>query len=774
MKPVEKKADLTAKDTKSKTKKDGAGSTTRTTRKSQRSYSMKPVAKKAELTERDTKSILKNGGETTGGTTRGRSKNWIDDFPDPKPIAAGQSTRGRHSKAKKIAIIAIALLFICGALLTIGIWALSHASVTFCDTSDCLRHVIELKEAMDTSVDPCYDFYKFTCGSWKPKQRERSMIARVFDESTDRAISEMEGPREKTIAPKAVDYFKSCIQRRDFTLDDLRVYFNFKEQIGFLWPEKNQPAIDALLPLLNLTINWNINLLFHLRALPAYKRRPQTLYIRRGIVSTRWLDPTWTPATFAEAVKQHCALLRIEPPNASSIDALKITVEDIVDAAVKVPPDATSDTQFTLREIEVLMPKRTDEWLSNVNKLHSPQFTWTLDSAVALEDDTILQNVYALLQKYKEKKQTLMEGFSFVFLRMSLWLFAGKPELRHGPDPEVGRNIWKRTCLKYTTGHFGLLVAAKHIYARYSSSVRNELERFHQSIQAAMKQQLEDAYWIEASIRSRAVIKIEELTLNAMPEENFFSEVNLAGLYRDFPKINASFISNYIAVAAAYRRLIGHDSFISVYSKQFGAGAPSRYNYYYNIAYMALGAMEPPILYLNGTKAMIYGSFGTLIAGCMVRSLDRRGVLVNDLGRKEKWWDSPAYTERISCDLLSGSKHDGGGTGQSPKAKSIGGRDPREVRFSALFPLAPGLAVSFMAHRVAVTKEGTYVQHRLRGFEDYTDDQLFFLTYCLMTCATNSSGEMCNVPMRQTQAFADAYQCPFESPMNPSKKCTFF
>ncbi|XP_075540942.1 neprilysin-11-like isoform X2 [Dermacentor variabilis] len=717
---------------------------------------------------------MKDGVGTTTRTVGGSSRNWIDSFPDPKANAADPSTGGRHSKAKKIASIAVALLFICVVLLTIGKWALSDASLTFCDTPDCLRHVIELKEAMDTNVDPCDDFYKFTCGSWKPKQKEQSMIARVFDESTNRAISEMEGLREKTIVPKAVDYFKSCIQRRDFTSDDLRAYFNFKEQIGFLWPEKNQPAIEALLPLLNLTINWNINLLFRVRALPAYKRRPQTLYIRRGLLSTRWLDPTWTPATFAEVVRQHCALLRIEPPPASSIQELKITVEDIIDAAVKVPPDATSDTQFTLREIEVLMPKRTDEWLSNVNKLHSPQFTWTLDSHVALEDDTILQNIYALLNKYKEKKQTLMEGFSLVFLRMSLWLVAGKTELRYGPDPEVGRKIWKRICLRYTTSHFGLLVAAKHIYARYSSSVRSELKLFHQSIQAAMKQQLEDAYWIEASVKSRAVIKIEELTLNAMPEENFFSEVNLAGLYRDFPKIGASFINNYIAVAAAYRRVIGHDSFISVYSKQLGAGAPSRYNYYYNIAYMALGAMEPPILYLNGTGAMIYGSFGTLIAGCMVRSFDKRGVLVNDQGKNEKWWDSPAYTQRISCDLLSGSKYHGGGTGQSSTAKPINGRDPREVRFSSLFPMALGLTVSFMAHRGAMAKKGRYVQQRLRGFEDYTDDQLFFMTYCLMTCKTNSSGEVCNVPMRQTQAFADAYQCPSESPMNPSKKCTFF
>ncbi|KAH7960331.1 hypothetical protein HPB49_018728 [Dermacentor silvarum] len=259
-----------------------------------------------------------------------------------------------------------------------------------------------------------------------------------------------------------------------------------------------------------------------------------------------------------------------------------------------------------------------------------------------------------------------------------------------------------------------------------------------------------------------------------MPEENFFSDVNLARLYRDFPNIGASFISNYIAVAQAYRLLIGHDSFISVYSKRLGGGAPNRYNYYYNIAYMSLGAMEPPILYLDGTEAMMYGSFGTLIAECLVRSFDKRGVLVNELGKKETWWNSTTYAERVSCDFLSDSMSGGSGTSHDAKTRPAGSRDPREVRFSALFPLAPALTTSFIAHRGALFKEGRYVQHRLRGLEDYSDDQVFFLTYCLMTCARNSSGEACNVPLRQMQAFADAFQCTTGSRMNPYKKCTFF
>ncbi|KAL1471715.1 hypothetical protein MTO96_023542 [Rhipicephalus appendiculatus] len=723
----------------------------------------------AEKRKRQAGSKSSSGSSTSSGR-RDSAKNW----GELEGMRSGTVSRVRMRRTQVIIIVAATTLFIaCASLLLFLAWVFSQPTIEFCNTPDCIRHAIELKEAMNTRVKPCEDFYQFTCGSWKPKHKERSVVAQIFDDSTTSAIDEMEkGSSEKAVVPKAPDYFRSCIRRRDLTPAEVGVFIDFKHQLGLFWPEKPQVAIDALLPLLNMTITWNINLLFHLRALPAYKGRPQTLYIRRGILNTKWLDPKWTPLTFAEAVRMHCRVLGVEAPSASSIQELKNTVEDIINATLTVPPDATSDTQFKLKEIELLMPKRADDWLKHLNVLHSPQFTWTLDSPVALEDDAILQNLYALQQKYRDKKQTLLEGFAFVFVRTTLWLFAGKPEMRYGTDPEVNRNLWKRACLSYTTANFGLLVAVKHIYSRYTPTVRADLLRFHHSIQEALKQQLQDAAWIDEPAKKRATVKIDELTLNAMPEETFFTDVNLARLYRDFPTIGLSFIGNYIAVAAAYRLLIGHDSFISVYSKQLGGGAPSRYNYYYNIAYMSLGAMEPPILYLNGTMAMMYGSFGTLIAECLVRSFDKRGVLVNDLGQSEKWWDSPAYKERISCDLLSDSKSGDSDDGV-PSTPPPGSRDPREVRFSALFPIAPGLTTSFIAHRQAIATDG-YVQRRLHGLDDFDDDQIFFLSYCFTTCAVNSTGDSCNVPLRQMDRFANAFHCEPDTPMNPQKKCTFF
>ncbi|KAK8757741.1 hypothetical protein V5799_004629 [Amblyomma americanum] len=582
----------------------------------------------------------------------------------------------------------------------------------------------------------------------------------------------MEGQSEDAVVPKASEYYKSCVKPREVTATELHTFMRFKQDLGLMWPEKKQVAQDALFVLIKMSISWGIHLLFNLRALPAYKGRPQTLYLRRGILNAKWLGKNWTHGRFVTDVANHCGILGVAVPT-DGYEELRQTVEDIIKSALAIPPDATSDTQFKLKEMELLMPNSTQHWLAYLNDLHKPQFRWDLNSPVALEDDAILTAIDALQKTYAAKNELLMMGFSYVFVRSYLWVLGGKPELLYGSDANLGRHMLKVTCLEFTTSHFGLLVAAKHIHERYSVDTREGLNQFYHTIQSETKALLSEAQWVGSMTRTQAFIKLDELTLNAMPDEDFFSKINLARLYRDFPATSGSFVNNFIDVAAAYRLLIGHDHFIGIYSKRLGGGSPNRYNYYYNIAYLSLGALEPPILYTDGTLAMKYGSLGTVIAECAVRTFDRRGVQVDEKGRTEHWWDTPAYAERTSCDLLAGVAT---GTG-SPDRKPAG-RDPREILHSALFPLAPALTTSFYAYRRAVVtlqEDNKVDQLRLRGMDELTDDQVFFLTYCLMTCGTSkTSGDACNVPLRHMPEFATAFSCPEGSSMNPVKKCTFF
>ncbi|KAL3179270.1 hypothetical protein MRX96_038172 [Rhipicephalus microplus] len=281
----------------------------------------------------------------------------------------------------------------------------------------------------------------------------------------------------------------------------------------------------------------------------------------------------------------------------------------------------------------------------------------------------------------------------------------------------------KKACLNYVQSYFGLLISARHIYARYNATVRGHLERFFDMIKAEVKKSIRDSYWIDTIVKDKVHAKLDEISFNAMPDDRFFSKTDLATLYRNFPRIRGSFVENFIAIAKAYRKVIGEDSFITIFSKRLGGGDASRYNYYYNIAFVALGAMEPPILYDDGTLAMRYGSLGMMLAQCMVRSFDIHGVFVNKAGENEAWW---------------------GGVGGPAEAAPL-----RLVGRTGRPDWWPGLAAT-----VGTVPAGERNARCVR-------------------CVSNN-GDACNVPLRHSAKFATAFRCPPRSRMNPSDKCLFF
>lgn len=90
-----------------------------------------------------------------------------------------------------------------------------------CATPDCLHLSGFLADNMDTSVDPCEDFHRFSCGGYRnrhhlaPDQDEVTMIQSLSDELDERLREMIEnpnggGPRTPSEA-KLRDFFLSCV-----------------------------------------------------------------------------------------------------------------------------------------------------------------------------------------------------------------------------------------------------------------------------------------------------------------------------------------------------------------------------------------------------------------------------------------------------------------------------------------------------------------------------------------------------------------------------------
>ncbi|KAH9378053.1 hypothetical protein HPB48_010605 [Haemaphysalis longicornis] len=93
----------------------------------------------------------------------------------------------------------------------------------------------------------------------------------------------------------------------------------------------------------------------------------------------------------------------------------------------------------------------------------------------------------------------------------------------------------------------------------------------------------------------------------------------------------------------------------------------------------------------------------------------------------------------------------------------------------SLFPEIPALEVAYAAYLDAVRNSGGVPQGIAPGL---SGEQVFFSTLCYMTCSlTDDHGfgqADCNKAVRNFPAFAQAFQCPSGSAMNPERKCSFF
>ena len=93
-----------------------------------------------------------------------------------------------------------------------------EAADEVCETTACVELASELLTNMNTTVDPCVDFFEYTCGGWvakNPLPDDKTRIS-TFDQLADSAKSilktELEHPAAFTgTVTKAVDYYASCM-----------------------------------------------------------------------------------------------------------------------------------------------------------------------------------------------------------------------------------------------------------------------------------------------------------------------------------------------------------------------------------------------------------------------------------------------------------------------------------------------------------------------------------------------------------------------------------
>ncbi|XP_037515100.1 membrane metallo-endopeptidase-like 1 [Rhipicephalus sanguineus] len=654
----------------------------------------------------------------------------------------------------------------------------------------CRKHGYNLALTRDLSVSPCDDFYAHTCGNWN---RLYSVpIASVMRLQAQR-VTYKELTKYGSEAGSAAAFYATCEFPKSGNEEAaLSLFAVWKRSVGLLWPERRQTAkVHPLGTLLRLSLNWNVNLLFTVR-INADRRRPgRTFFFGTGTLNERQRRKRGSDRqeVFEHIVADHCRVLNASA-STGNLTQLKAVVDALYGVVLKARTYDANTDQIWIRLSaidEYMAAVSGDLWrelLSNILARRNVQVD--LNDTIVVRSGRLLLALDEIFTEYAQEPESLLEGISWLVIERFLWVAGEAPSLRFGAGDSALLSK-KAACIDLVDSQLGLRSTAGWLRRRFNATNRLALDTFLGGLVQALRDGLAGLSWIDRASLQEATLKLSNLKFDVLPIYVFFGADGMVDLFRDFDAVVdkvTSFMGYFIWFANILRRYLGSNRYEGVYHRRL-ADVDTRlaeYFYYTNSMRISLASLEPPLYSSDGTYAMNYGGLGSYVARELSRVLDDVGTLVDFQGSTRTWWGpttSADYRDRLACDfdpvrrLIYFNRSPDDGTAGNTSAGEGG-----DLRLQ-LFPHMPALETAYRAFKRAVASglESKVGVMHLPNLEDYTDEQVFFLTYCHALGAPageRRAQRLCNVPLSNFRAFAEAFGCPVGSPMNPKKKCTFF
>ena len=636
--------------------------------------------------------------------------------------------------------------------------------------------------SMDRSVDPCIDFFAYSCGGWiknNPIPPDQSSWD-TYSKMQDQNLAQLRGildeasspdPNRNAVTQKIGDYYASCTDEEAIEAKGMDPLKPGLDRIAKLGSKAEIADVAAAMT--------DDNVLFRFDSIQDYRDANQVVadadqgglglpdrdYYTKQDAKSQELrkeylahvqkmfellgDKPETAAAEAQTVMRietglaNGAMTRVERRDPKSLDH-KLTAGELE----KIAPDFQWQVYFS----KVGLPS-----LGSLN-VAVPNFFKSVNGEIekeSLQDWKTYLRWHLVHANAAHLSSTFLnENFAFYGKTLQ-----GQQELK----PR-----WKR-CTEYVDDYLGEALGQAYVEKYFSPEAKQEAQKIVKEIQAAMEQDINSLPWMSAPTKQQALAK-----LHAMADK-----IGYPDKWRDYSKLEIVRGDNLGNVERA--RQFEFNRQLAKIGKPVDRGewgmTPPTVNAYYdpqmNDINFPAGVLQPPAFDPTSDAAPNYGDTGGTVGHELTHGFDDEGRQFDAKGNLRDWWtpeDAKEFQKRADCisnqyssyTIIDDIKING---------KLTLGEDVADLG---------GLMLAWMAWK-ADTRD-----QKLEPLDDLTPEQRFFVGYGQSWCGQTrdetkrlratvdphspekyrTNGVVSNMPQ-----FQEAFQCKAGSPMVNAKSC---
>ena len=709
------------------------------------------------------------------------------------------------------------LVFVLTILLNIS----SGSNNTICQTPACIQLAATLSLNMNKSVDPCEDFYEYTCGGWVknnqiPDDRSRYSTFTQLYQQNEETLRRILDTKSKTIASittattaeeKAVLVYKSCIDEETIELAGSMPLKDIVSKVTWIPPNGlSQPFntdTDRIQLAQTMALMSNHGITSFVDAGVGADDKNSTrnvMFVSQSGLSlpdrSYYIDKDIEQDVVLVALQTYMVelltLYESENGGAGAAATYKqraitlITFEQQL-AIAMASPTVLRDPQkaYNVKNVQDLETQQSFGWMEYFkglcgNNCGTIPTNVIVSSPIYLESiDQLLKNTESgiLLDYLKWKTISSLAKHLTVAYQNIQFTFS---KTVYGVQAKSDR--WKK-CVSRTDSSVGFSLGQLYVDKTFGGNSREIALEMIGDIRTVFEARLTGLSWMDAATQAKAKEKAEAVQHKIGYPDDLKTNEELDVYYASLENIKGNTYFNNMIQARLFETRNNMKTLNQPVDRNKWSMTPPTVNAYYSPSYNEIvfpaGILQSPFFNKNYLKANNFGGIGVVIGHELTHGFDDQGSQYDKDGNLNTWWPSSVTTsfkERTTCI----SKQ------YSDFAIADGEHVNGNLTLGENIADNGGLVQAFGAYRAWVARNNQGEEPSLPGLMDLTANQLFFVSFASVWCGNAREGEAHRLlvtdphspgkyrvigTLSNSEDFAREFNCNVGSRMNPEKKC---